>query len=172
MKESKILVLSNYSRHAVQSREKRRPSPPRASTTLKSSSYSHLIEEMLTDNRHDEIRMSEDADRRFHELIAESSENSAIIAAMQMLWDARALGEAGLRIAEVKVHALAGRRISQRMARVKRVTRSKNLRRKDRSRIALLLTLPRRRAASRGNEPCAPTKPRRLGRGARAILAG
>ena len=49
-----------------------------------------LIEEMRADNRHNEILMSEDADRRFHELIAASTQNSAIIAAVQMLWDARA----------------------------------------------------------------------------------
>jgi DNA-binding FadR family transcriptional regulator len=49
-----------------------------------------LLEEMRADNRHNEILMSEDADRRFHELIATSTQNSAIIAAVQMLWDARA----------------------------------------------------------------------------------
>jgi DNA-binding FadR family transcriptional regulator len=49
-----------------------------------------LVEEMRTDNRQNEILMSEDADRRFHELIAASTQNSAIIAAVQMLWDARA----------------------------------------------------------------------------------
>ena len=37
---------------------------------------SELIEEMRDDNRHDEILMSEDADRRFHELIASSTQNS------------------------------------------------------------------------------------------------
>lgn len=51
---------------------------------------SALIEEMRADNRHNEILMSEDADRRFHELIAASTQNSAIIAAVQMMWDARA----------------------------------------------------------------------------------
>ena len=51
---------------------------------------SALIEEMRADNRHNEILMSEEADRRFHELIATSTQNSAIIAAVQMLWDARA----------------------------------------------------------------------------------
>jgi DNA-binding FadR family transcriptional regulator len=49
-----------------------------------------LVEEMRADNRQNEILMSEDADRRFHELIAASTQNSAIIAAVQMLWDARA----------------------------------------------------------------------------------
>ena len=51
---------------------------------------SELIAEMRDDNRHNEILMSEDADRRFHELIASSTQNSGIIAAVQMLWDARA----------------------------------------------------------------------------------
>jgi len=51
---------------------------------------SGLIAEMRDDNKHNEILMSEDADRRFHELIASSTQNSAIIVAVQMLWDARA----------------------------------------------------------------------------------
>ena len=51
---------------------------------------SELIAEMRDDNLHNEILMSEDADRRFHELIASSTQNSGIIAAVQMLWDARA----------------------------------------------------------------------------------
>src|SRR3954470_1419826 len=51
---------------------------------------SELIAEMRDDNRQNEILMSEEADRRFHELIASSTQNSGIIAAVQMLWDARA----------------------------------------------------------------------------------
>jgi DNA-binding FadR family transcriptional regulator len=51
---------------------------------------SELIAEMRDDNRHNEILMSEEADRRFHELIASSTQNSGLIAAVQMLWDARA----------------------------------------------------------------------------------
>jgi DNA-binding FadR family transcriptional regulator len=51
---------------------------------------SDLISEMRHDNRQNEILMSEEADRRFHELIASSTQNSGIIAAVQMLWDARA----------------------------------------------------------------------------------
>ena len=51
---------------------------------------SELIAEMRDDNLHNEILMSEEADRRFHELIATSTQNSGIIAAVQMLWDARA----------------------------------------------------------------------------------
>ncbi len=50
---------------------------------------SELIAEMRNDNLHNEILMSEEADRRFHELIASSTQNSGIIAAVQMLWDAR-----------------------------------------------------------------------------------
>jgi len=50
---------------------------------------SELIAEMRDDNRHNEILMSEEADRRFHELIASSTQNSGIIAAVQMLWNAR-----------------------------------------------------------------------------------
>lgn len=49
-----------------------------------------LIEEMRADNSHNEILMSEEADRRFHELIAAATQNSAIIASVQLLWDARA----------------------------------------------------------------------------------
>jgi DNA-binding FadR family transcriptional regulator len=51
---------------------------------------SELIAEMRDDNKHNEILMSEEADRRFHELIASSTQNSGMIAAVQMLWDARA----------------------------------------------------------------------------------
>lgn len=51
---------------------------------------SDLIAEMRDDNWHQEILKSEDADRRFHELIASTTQNSGIIAAVQMLWDARA----------------------------------------------------------------------------------
>jgi DNA-binding FadR family transcriptional regulator len=51
---------------------------------------SELIVEMRNDNKHNEILMSEEADRRFHELIATSTQNSGFIAAVQMLWDARA----------------------------------------------------------------------------------
>src|SRR6187549_1773681 len=50
---------------------------------------SELIDEMREDNRKNEILMSEDADRRFHELIASSTQNTGITAAIQMLWDSR-----------------------------------------------------------------------------------
>jgi DNA-binding FadR family transcriptional regulator len=48
-----------------------------------------LLAEMRTDNQQNEIVMSEEADRRFHELIALSTQNSAMFAAVQMLWDTR-----------------------------------------------------------------------------------
>jgi len=48
-----------------------------------------LVGEMRSENEHDVVQ-SEDADRRFHELIASATQNSAMIAAVQMLWDARA----------------------------------------------------------------------------------
>lgn len=48
---------------------------------------SALIEEMREHNRQGEILMSEDAERRFHELIASATQNIAISAAVQMLWD-------------------------------------------------------------------------------------
>ena len=35
------------------------------------------------------VERSEDADRRFHELIATCTHNSGMVAAVQMLWDAR-----------------------------------------------------------------------------------
>ena len=48
-----------------------------------------LVAEMRTENEHDVLK-SEDADRRFHELIAAATQNSAMLVAVQMLWDARA----------------------------------------------------------------------------------
>jgi DNA-binding FadR family transcriptional regulator len=48
-----------------------------------------LVGEMQAENARDVV-MSEDADRRFHMAIAAASQNSAIVAAVQMLWDARA----------------------------------------------------------------------------------
>ena len=51
---------------------------------------SDVLDEMRDDNKHQEILKSEEADRRFHELIAASTQNSGIIAAVSMLWDARA----------------------------------------------------------------------------------
>jgi DNA-binding FadR family transcriptional regulator len=51
---------------------------------------SELLAEMRDDNRQNQVLMSEDADRRFHGLIAISTQNSGLIAAVEMLWDARA----------------------------------------------------------------------------------
>lgn len=48
-----------------------------------------LVAEMQAENARDVV-MSEDADRRFHMLIATATRNSAMVAAVQMLWDARA----------------------------------------------------------------------------------
>lgn len=48
-----------------------------------------LVTEMRAENEHDVV-LSEDADRRFHELIAAATQNSGMIAAVKMLWDARA----------------------------------------------------------------------------------
>jgi DNA-binding FadR family transcriptional regulator len=43
---------------------------------------------MRNENEHDVVR-SEDADRRFHELIAEATDNSALLASVRMLFDAK-----------------------------------------------------------------------------------
>jgi DNA-binding FadR family transcriptional regulator len=48
-----------------------------------------LIAEMRDGNRQNKIVLSEDADRRFHELIAHATQNSAMTAAVQTLWEAR-----------------------------------------------------------------------------------
>jgi DNA-binding FadR family transcriptional regulator len=50
---------------------------------------SALVAEMRDDNQHDEIVLSEEADRRFHELIATATQNTALFAAVQSLWDTR-----------------------------------------------------------------------------------
>jgi DNA-binding FadR family transcriptional regulator len=47
-----------------------------------------LIAEMRSENDHD-VELSEAADRRFHELIASATENSSMLAVVQMLWDTR-----------------------------------------------------------------------------------
>jgi DNA-binding FadR family transcriptional regulator len=52
------------------------------------SELTSLISEMREENEHN-VAQSEDADRRFHELIAESTGNSALFAAVKTLWDAR-----------------------------------------------------------------------------------
>jgi len=48
-----------------------------------------LVAEMERENLHDVVQ-SERADRRFHEAIAEATENSQLRAIMESLWDARA----------------------------------------------------------------------------------
>lgn len=48
-----------------------------------------LVAEMQAENARDVV-MSEDADRRFHMLIAKATQNSAMVAVVQLLWDARA----------------------------------------------------------------------------------
>jgi DNA-binding FadR family transcriptional regulator len=50
---------------------------------------SQLVKEMRDENKRN-VESSEDVDRRFHELIAAATENSGMISAVQMLWDARA----------------------------------------------------------------------------------
>lgn len=57
-------------------------------TTEQLTHLSELVAEMRNENDHD-VQLSEAADRRFHELIAHASENAAMIAAVEMLWDAR-----------------------------------------------------------------------------------
>jgi len=47
-----------------------------------------LVAEMEQENTRD-VEMSEDADRRFHLAIASATRNSAVIAAIEMFWDAR-----------------------------------------------------------------------------------
>lgn len=63
-----------------------------AATRMEEAQFTQLtdlIAEMRNENQHDDVVMSEDADRRFHELIASSTQNSGMVAAVQMLWDAR-----------------------------------------------------------------------------------
>lgn len=48
-----------------------------------------LVEEMRGDNLMDDILRSEQVDRRFHMVIADASRNSAMVAAVDMLWDMR-----------------------------------------------------------------------------------
>jgi DNA-binding FadR family transcriptional regulator len=52
------------------------------------SELTALVAEMRDENEHN-VAGSEDADRRFHELIAEATGNSALFAAVKTLWDAR-----------------------------------------------------------------------------------
>jgi DNA-binding FadR family transcriptional regulator len=50
---------------------------------------SALVAEMESENERGDVVMSEDADRRFHLSIARATQNSAIYALVEMLWDAR-----------------------------------------------------------------------------------
>lgn len=63
-----------------------------------------LVEEMQSENAHSVIR-SEDADRRFHELIASATQNSAIIDAVTSLWEARMRSPQNCAMSD-KVHAM------------------------------------------------------------------
>jgi DNA-binding FadR family transcriptional regulator len=47
-----------------------------------------LVAEMQQENARD-VAMSEDADRRFHMLIAAATQNSALVSSVKLLWDAR-----------------------------------------------------------------------------------
>lgn len=48
-----------------------------------------LLARMRADNQQNEILMSEEADREFHEIIALATQNSAIYTAIEMLWETR-----------------------------------------------------------------------------------
>jgi DNA-binding FadR family transcriptional regulator len=50
---------------------------------------SALVGEMRDDNSQGEIILSEEADRRFHELIATATQNTALFAAIENLWETR-----------------------------------------------------------------------------------
>ena len=63
----------------------------------------NLVSEMQDENARDVV-MSEDADRRFHMLIAKATQNSAMISAVQLLWDARARSPQN-QLMSVKAHA-------------------------------------------------------------------
>ncbi|MBI1684955.1 FadR/GntR family transcriptional regulator [Caulobacter hibisci] len=62
-----------------------------------------LVAEMQAENARD-VDRAEDADRRFHMLIVESTQNSAMIAAVEMLWEARARSPQ-TQLMGVKAHA-------------------------------------------------------------------
>lgn len=63
-----------------------------------------LVAEMETENDRGDVVMSEDADRRFHVAIARATQNSAVAAVVEMLWDARTHSTQSLRVLE-KVRA-------------------------------------------------------------------
>jgi DNA-binding FadR family transcriptional regulator len=63
-----------------------------------------LLAEMESENGRGDVVMSEDADRRFHLSIARASQNSAVAAVVEMLWDERNHSSQSLRVLE-KVRA-------------------------------------------------------------------
>lgn len=63
-----------------------------------------LVDVMRGDNLLDDIVRSEQVDRRFHLMIAEATRNSAMAAAVAMLWDMR-LRSPQTRLLTVKAHA-------------------------------------------------------------------
>jgi DNA-binding FadR family transcriptional regulator len=63
-----------------------------------------LVTEMETENDRGDVVMSEDADRRFHVFIARATQNSAVAAVVEMLWDARNHSTQSLRVLD-KVRA-------------------------------------------------------------------
>lgn len=65
-----------------------------------------LVAEMESENDHDVV-MSEDADRRFHMTIAQATQNSAIVAMVEMLWDVRNRSPQSVRFLEhVRAHGV------------------------------------------------------------------
>jgi DNA-binding FadR family transcriptional regulator len=65
-----------------------------------------LVSEMEHENDHDVV-LSEDADRRFHMAIAEATQNSAIVAIVEMLWDVRKRSPQSVRFLEhVRAHGV------------------------------------------------------------------
>lgn len=91
-------------------------------TAAQLTQLSELIAEMRNENEHD-VELSEAADRRFHEVIAEATENSGMLAAVQMLWEARARSPQS-RSMSAKVRELGVKpRIDEHTAIVKALTR-------------------------------------------------
>jgi DNA-binding FadR family transcriptional regulator len=65
-----------------------------------------LVAEMELENKTDVV-MSEDADRRFHMTIARATQNSAMIAIIEMLWDVRNRSPQSVRFLEhVRAHGV------------------------------------------------------------------
>jgi DNA-binding FadR family transcriptional regulator len=65
-----------------------------------------LVAEMELENQTDVV-MSEDADRRFHMTIARATQNSAMVAIIEMLWDVRNRSPQSVRFLEhVRAHGV------------------------------------------------------------------